>query len=97
MFFACHDVWACLLSIVVTYSMVLGAAVTLRLDSMQTFSLGALGFVLFLTFVCYEGSMYLNFSSNVYFEAALRVKVASENEAFLLRSQTEDMRHMLGK
>jgi hypothetical protein len=53
--------------------------------------------ILFATFLIYEGNIYGNYCVYVRFKMALIVKTESENKEYLLKTQTEEMRHMIGK
>jgi hypothetical protein len=51
---------------------------------------------MFYTVAKLETQVVSNFISYSKFESALLLKVASENEEYLMRTQTEEMRHMIG-
>jgi hypothetical protein len=71
-------------------------AVQRKLLNIEVISLAVMGVIMFYTIAKYETEVLSNFISYSKFESALRVKVASENEEYLMRTQTEGMRHMIG-
>jgi hypothetical protein len=97
MFFVCHDVSACLLSISITYVMMLVAGVLLHLPSLDLFYVTFMGMSVFVYFINYEINTFEIYSSYIKFEFTLREKVASENKEYLMNIQTEEMRHMIGR
>jgi cell shape-determining protein MreC len=96
MIYTCHDVSVCLLSIVITYSMLIVAAVLLHLPFLDIIYLSVVGIVIFVAVANYESNMFSIFTTFSKFELTLRAKVASENKEYLMKTQTEEMRHMIG-
>jgi hypothetical protein len=97
LFYTCHHVFASLLSIVIAYSMLLAVGIMAHVHSNELLSLFVISVLMFYVLACHQGvilSNYYNYSS---FETTLRMKVTSENQEFLMKVQTEEMRHMIGE
>jgi hypothetical protein len=95
-FFTCHDASACLFSSFLTFAAMIVAAVLLHLRSLDILYMFLFGLVIFFCNANYEITIFSNFMSYSKFESTLRAKVASENEEYLMKIQTEEMRHMIG-
>jgi hypothetical protein len=94
--FTCHDVSACLRSVFITFSIFLVAAALRHLPFVELVLIFMLGCLTFFTLVSYESNIYSSFTSFCKFETTLRAKVDSENKEYLMKIQTEEMRHMIG-
>jgi hypothetical protein len=97
LFYTCHDVSVALLAVVITYTTMIATAVVLDFKTIELFYILFSAVIISMTFVSYEGSRLSNFASFSDFESALRVRVASENKEYLMKIQTEEMRHMIGE
>jgi hypothetical protein len=97
LFFTCHDVSACFLSIFIAYSLMVVAGALQYLPVLDLVYIGVMGVMVFLVFVSYEVNAFFSFSSYSQFEATLLAKVASDNKEYLMQIQTEEMRHMIGE
>ena len=96
MFYRAHDAWASLLGIIITYSIMLSSALILKLDSYDVMSICFVGLLIFFSLAIHEGTLLTNYTSYSKFETALREQMASENKEYLMKIQTEEMRHMIG-
>jgi hypothetical protein len=97
MFYTCHHVYASLVSIVITYSMMLATAIVMGLANVDKFAVIVIGIIIFYSMASFEGIIFSNYSNYSKFASALLVKVASENKEYLMKIQTEEMRHMIGE
>jgi hypothetical protein len=97
LFFTCHDVSACFLSIFIAYSLMVVAGALQYLPVLDLVYIGVMGVMVFLVFVSYEVNAFFSYSSYSQFEATLLAKVASDNKEYLMQIQTEEMRHMIGE
>jgi hypothetical protein len=97
LFYTVHDVSASIISISITFTTLIAVALLLKLPSAEVFYIILTGIVISMTLVSFEGGSFINYTSFSQFETALLVKVASENQEYLLKIQTEEMRHMIGK
>jgi hypothetical protein len=91
-----HSVLASLLSACIVFLIMPVAAVLMNFPSIKFFCIIVLGAVLLLTLTTYECNIYSSFTSFRQFEMALRAKVSNENTEYLMKIQTEEMRHMIG-
>jgi hypothetical protein len=95
-FYGCHSTKASLSSICCIFASILVVAVQRHVPRIELFSLVIMAIIMFYTIAKYETQVLSNYISYSKFESALRVKVASENEEYLMKIQTEEMRHMIG-
>ena len=95
-FYPCHHGIANLLSIVIIYSSMLALGIVRHIEAGGLMGIVVVGIVIFFTFLILDGSILSNYSSYSQFESTLRLKLASENKEYLMKIQTEEMRHMLG-
>ena len=95
-FYGCHSSKTSLTSSFYIYICVFVVAIQRKLLNVEVFSVAVMGIIMFYTIAKYETEVLSNFISYSKFESALRVQVASENKEYLMRTQTEEMRHMIG-
>jgi hypothetical protein len=95
-FYGCHSTKASLSSICCIFASIIIVAVQRHVPRIELFALVIMAIIMFYTIVKYETQVLSNYISYSKFEKALRVKVASENEEYLMKIQTEEMRHMIG-
>ena len=95
-FYGCHSAKASLTSICCIYACIFVVAVQRNLLKLEIFAIAITGIVMFYTVAKLETQVVSNFISYSKFESALLLKVASENEEYLMRTQAEEMRHMIG-
>ena len=95
-FYGCHSTKASLSSICCIFASIIVVAVERHVQRIELFALVIMAIIMFYTIVKYETQVLSNYISYSKFESALRVKVASENEEYLMKIQTEEMRHMIG-
>ena len=95
-FYGCHSTKASLSSICCIFASIIVVAVERHVQRIELFALVIMAIIMFYTIVKYETQVLSNYISYSKFEKALRVKVASENEEYLMKIQTEEMRHMIG-
>jgi hypothetical protein len=95
-FYGCHSTKVSLSFVCVSFASIIVVAVQRHIHRLELLSLAVLGIIMFYTIAKYETQVLSNYISYSKFESALRVKVASENEEYLLKIQTEEMRHMIG-
>ena len=96
-FYSVHHISVCFVSILVSYAMVLISAVLLHEEQPDFLAVIFMGLAMFFILFTYEGSLFVVYTSFFKFEAALRANLAFENEEALLKKQTEEMRHMIGR
>jgi hypothetical protein len=97
MLYTCHDVSVSLFSVFIYFSSMLAAAVILHLPLDEIIYISLMGIVTFFCLASYEINIYSGFTSICKFETTLLAKVDSENKEYLMKIQTEEMRHMIGK
>jgi hypothetical protein len=97
MCFTCHDAYASLLSVAITFSALIVGGIFLHLPPVDLVFLAAMGVTLCIVFIGHESFVWLNYTYIFRFECTLREKVASENKEYLMNIQTEEMRHMIGE
>ena len=95
-FYGCHSAKSSLASILCIFTCIFVVAVQRNLLKLEIFAIAITGIVMFYTVAKLETQVVSNFISYSKFESALLLKVASENEEYLMRTQTEEMRHMIG-
>lgn len=96
LFFPRHDVYVCFLSMTINTSSLIMSAIWIQVDARDMFVVCVMSMVMFLITVGYEGNMLSIYTAFSKFEIALRANVASENKEYLMKTQTEEMRHMIG-
>lgn len=96
LFVTCHDVSACLLSVVITIIVLLSSTFLLHLDIIDSFAVGVMCAGIIFILFSYEGNVWIGYRSFSKFESVLRVHMANENNEYLLKTQTKEMRHMIG-
>ena len=94
--FPCHDARVSLFTAFIAGSAMFASAVLLHLELPNILSVIFGGMSAFTIMFCYEGMIFSAYTSYLKFETALRVNISSENKEFLLKIQTEEMRHMIG-
>jgi hypothetical protein len=97
LFYSCHDVFSIILSIVISYSAMLVTAILLHMDNVDVVYIFLTALVISMVLAKYECGIFSNFFSFSRFEIALREQISSENKECVLKMQTEEMRHMIGK
>ena len=95
-FFGCHSTKVSLFSTFSINICIVVVAIQRNLLQVEILAIVVMGILMLYTVAKLETQVVSNFISYSKFESALRVKVASENEEYLLRTQTEEMRHMIG-
>mmetsp|Transcript_8270 Transcript_8270/g.15589 ORF Transcript_8270/g.15589 Transcript_8270/m.15589 type:complete len:765 (-) Transcript_8270:230-2524(-) len=96
LFYSCHDVFASILSVFITYSTMIITALLLHMKTTDVIYIFLTAVVISMAFVTYESSLFSNFTSFSRFEIALREQLVSENKESVMKLQTEEMRHMIG-
>jgi hypothetical protein len=96
LFITCHDVSVSLLSISFSVSMIIVGAALLHLPPVQLFYIFLVGIVTFFCLANFESIIFSCFTSICNFETTLRAKVDCENKEYLMKIQTDEMRHMIG-
>jgi hypothetical protein len=96
MLYTCHDVSVCLISAFISFLLMVVAAVLLHMNFLDTFYIGLAGIVILISLVAYESNIYSTFKAYSQIESNVLAKVASENKEYLMKIQTEEMRHMIG-
>jgi hypothetical protein len=97
LFYTCHHVFSSLLSIVIPYSALVAVGFMAHLNALDLVGLFGLGIIMFYVRVLYQKKLFSNYSNSASLESTLRMKVTSENQEYLMKIQTEDMRHMIGE
>jgi hypothetical protein len=94
--YTCHDVSVCLISAFISFLLIVIAAVLLHMHFFDIFYIGLAGMVICISLVSYESNIYSTFKAYSQIESNVLAKVASENKEYLMKAQTEEMRHMIG-
>ena len=97
MFYMSHDALAAVVSFTISFSMLLASALVLDVHSKDIASTLMAWTMLFISLAIYEGNVYTNFTLYSKFESSLRQRLESENKEYIMKLQTEEMRHMIGK
>lgn len=97
MFYISHDSLAALVSFLTSFSLLLATAIILDMPKRDIASTLLISAMLLISLSIYEGSVRINYTLYSKFEKSLREQLASENKEYLLKLQTEEMRHMIGR
>lgn len=97
MFYMSHDALAAVVSFTISFSMLLASALVLDVHNKDIASTLMAWTMLFISLAIYEGNVYTNFTLYSKFESSLRQRLESENKEYIMKLQTEEMRHMIGK
>lgn len=96
LFFPCHDVYVCFLSMAINISSLITSVVLLGMPKMDIIGVSTVSIIMCILIVLYEENMLSLYTAFSKFKIALRAKVTSKNKEYLMETQTEEMRHMLG-
>jgi len=94
--FPCHDVTVSFLSSFIAGLVMLASAVLLHMELVNILETIIVGITVFTIVFCFEGMFFSASASYSKFETALRANMTSENKEYLMKIQTEEMRHMIG-
>jgi uncharacterized membrane protein len=97
MFVTCHEVWACILSIVISYTAILINIILLNMPMYELVLMFLIGIIVLIAFCIYEANVAHTFQSYTKFQETLTAKVDSENKEYLMKMETVEMRHMIGE
>lgn len=97
MFYTCHHASATLLAVVISFTITITTGSLVHIRPPELLGICMMGVVFFFALASHEWSVLSNYEAYFKFETALRKHVTSENNEYLLRIQTEQMRHMIGE
>ena len=97
LFFSCHHVYSCLLSVFITFALMAVAGILQKVPVIDIINIIMMGVMVFLLLVTYEVKTFADYCLWSHFESTVRAKIASENAEYLLNIQAKEMRFMIGK
>ena len=97
MFYKSHDALVALVSIAISFSMLLASLFILHAATRDYISTISIFVFISVSIAIFEDSVHVNYTLYAKFETSLRERLASENKEYLMELQTDQMRHMIGK
>ena len=94
--FVCHHFWAVPLSTFISTGFMMWSSVVVGLSANDKFLIALSGVTILLSNVSHERNTFLMYFANVQFKKAVWEKNSKENEAKLMKMQSEEMRHLIG-
>jgi hypothetical protein len=95
-FFSCHNVYVSFISLFILLSAFLASVVILHVEPIEIGASVFMAISMICILFCYQGNLFSSYNSYKNLESVLRVNVASENNEYLMKLQTKEMRHMIG-